>query len=345
MESILYLGLDDGGIVTLRSRDSRSWEAENHSLKNWTVTEVAAVPSAPNRVFAGTRGDGVWISEDFGKSWKKPCYGKHGPGKVRCLTFDPKDSRLYAGCEPIDLFVSDDLGKSWSRAKSIWEVPSVASVSYPVSTVEPHIRDVTVDPKDSRKIYVSLQVGHMLKSEDGGATWKLLDRDLDADVHFIVIHPASTDKLFISTGGHECRSGRVKGRALYASNDAGESWAPMAVDFAQEYSLPLVMHPNNPDVLYSGMANGHPPWRRPSGAESIIIRTKDGGQRWERLEDGLSEASKSFPGAITFDEGSPDHIYAGFKNGEIYSSKDSGDCWEKLDVKVSAIADMQCVQA
>jgi hypothetical protein len=78
------------------------------------VPEVAVSPAAPNKVFAGTRGDGVWLSEDFGATWTKPCYGKRGPGKVRCLTIDPVDSNtLYGGTEPIDVFVSRDAAKSW----------------------------------------------------------------------------------------------------------------------------------------------------------------------------------------------------------------------------------------
>ncbi len=102
MASTLYFGTDEG-VVTVTSQDGQSWKVENQGLKNWSVLK------APNRVFAGTRGDGVWLSEDSGATWKKPCYGKPGPGKVRCLTIDPHDTNtLYAGTEPIDVFVSRD---------------------------------------------------------------------------------------------------------------------------------------------------------------------------------------------------------------------------------------------
>ena len=84
MASILYVATDEG-VVTLKSADGHNWKQEHHGLKDWQVPEVAVSPQAPNKVFAGTRGDGVWVSEDFGATWKKPCYGKRGPGKVRCL--------------------------------------------------------------------------------------------------------------------------------------------------------------------------------------------------------------------------------------------------------------------
>ncbi|HET8562516.1 MAG TPA: hypothetical protein VFM35_01460, partial [Candidatus Binatia bacterium] len=146
MASVLYLGTDEG-VVTLRSEDGRSWKVENRGLEDWSVPEVAVSPSAPNRVFAGTRGDGVWLSEDFGASWKKPCYGKRGPGKVRCVTIDPHDpNTLYAGTEPIDVFISRDGAKSWDRLDSVWNIPWVQTITYPVATVEPHVRDITIDP-------------------------------------------------------------------------------------------------------------------------------------------------------------------------------------------------------
>src|SRR5687768_8858898 len=115
MAHVIYVGTDKG-VITLRGENGHGWAAESQGLESWGVPSLAVDPNEPNRVLAGTRGDGVWVSEDFGKSWKKPCYGKPGPGKVRSLTLDPKDARVvYAGGEPIDMFVSEDLGGSWER--------------------------------------------------------------------------------------------------------------------------------------------------------------------------------------------------------------------------------------
>lgn len=347
MTSILYLATDEG-VFTVKSQDGRGWKIEHQSLEDWEVPKMAVSPSQPNRIFAGTRGDGVWVSEDFGKSWKKPCYGKQGPGKVRCVTVDPRDpNTVCAGTEPIDVFVSRDAAKSWSRLESVWKVPSVESVDYPVATVEPHVRDITIDPKDSNTIYAALQVGFMLKSTDGGRSWKLLNRGLDADVHTIVIDPRNPQTLFIATGGHDYRKGIASGRALYMSLDGGESWTPTAMDFPHEYSVPLVMHPKNPDVLYSAIARGQPgQWRkRSTGAESLIIRSKDGGKKWDQLDGKISEISKNFAEAIALDDNEPHKIYAALRSGDLYASEDSGDSWARLDTKVASVSDMKCVHA
>jgi photosystem II stability/assembly factor-like uncharacterized protein len=339
MESFLYVGTD-GGIVTLKSNDDHSWRIERGALEDWSVTDLAVICSEPNRIFAGTRGDGVWFSEDLGKSWKKPSYGKRGPGKVRCVELDPYDNNtVYAGTEPIDLFVSHDAARTWERLEGVWDDPWVATVGYPAARVEPHVRDIAVDPRNPKTIYIALQVGYMLKTTDGGKQWRLLNEDLDADVHTIAIDPGNSNRLFIATGGSDCRKGRVKGRALYKSDDAGKSWEPMAMEFSQEYSVPMAIHPKNPQILFSALASGNrSKWEKSGGAASLMIRSNDGGKRWETVEKGLDEVKKNFAQVIIFDENNPDHLYAALKNGELYASDDGGDSWKSLGLKVPADA-------
>ena len=190
MESRIYVGTE-AGIVTLQSTDGQSWNPESEALQSWEVSTVAVDPTNPNRVLAGTRGDGVWLSEDCGV--KCASRATASPGPARCsLAIDRKNPRrVYAGCEPIDLFVSEDFGSTWERLPSIWEVPYVATVTYPVATVEPHVRDIAIDPDDSNTIYAALQVGYLLKSTDAGRSWTLLNKDLDCDVHTIAIDPSN----------------------------------------------------------------------------------------------------------------------------------------------------------
>jgi photosystem II stability/assembly factor-like uncharacterized protein len=163
---------------------------------------------------------------------------------------------------------------------------------------------------------------------------------VDCDVHTIVIDPSNTQNVYIATGGHDARSGRAPGRALYASADGGETWAPKALNFDQEYSVPLTMSPTNPKVLYSSLAHGQPnSWRgRPGGAESMLIRSQDGGDTWEQLARGLSGAEKEFAEAIVIDREQPSRIYAAQRSGDIYASEDAGDSWSSVDARVPGVA-------
>jgi photosystem II stability/assembly factor-like uncharacterized protein len=187
----------------------------------------------------------------------------------------------------------------------------------------------------------------MLKTTNGGASWELLNRGLDADVHTIVLHPDNPRQIFIATGGHDARKGVAQGRALYSSADGGQNWQPMAAEFREEYSIPLAIHPKKPNVLYSAVANGQPgQWRgRPSGAEAFVIQSTDGGKTWKKLEGEVSRANQSFVEAIAFDPANPDNMYAAQQNGDIFGSEDSGNSWFKLDVKAPHVSDMKAAHA
>jgi len=332
MESVLYIGTDQG-VITARSRDPASWQLAEHGLRKWEVTELAVAEQNPNKVFAGTRGDGVWVSEDFGESWVKPCYGRRGPGKVRSVTIDPhQPKRLYAGCEPIDIFVSEDEGKHWQRLDSVRELPFIDGLTFPLPTTEPHVRDVTVDPKNPDILYVALQLGYMIKSTDRGRSWTLLDNNLDCDVHVILVDPSSPQRLTVATGGHDSRQGRAPGRALYFSADAGASWKPTAMNFQQDYAVPLIRDPHDPNRLYSALAKGTAGrWRkRESGAEAVMIRSRNGGESWEAIGHGLD--GREFPEAIVADALSVGRLHAACRNGEFYTSDDAGESWRQLSL-------------
>lgn len=342
MESRLYVGTTKG-IVTLQSTDQVAWETESQGLGGWGVPCIATVPSSPNQVLAGTRGDGVWLSEDCGKSWRKPSYGKRGPGKVRSLAVDPNNPRrVYAGCEPIDIFVSEDLGASWERLASIDQVPQPPLVRYANLTAEPHIRDIKIDNSDSSTLYAAWKVNFIIKTMDGGKSWQLLNEGLDPDVHTVVVDPSNSAHIFTATGGLYTPTDQVKGRALYASVDGGASWEPCALNFPQDYAYRLVMNPGDPKILYSAVATGNPgAWqRRPTGAESELIRSRDGGESWDRMGDGWEGAGTDFPWAMAVDAQDSDHVILAGRSGNIAASSDGGDNWVSLDLQLSGVEDI-----
>jgi photosystem II stability/assembly factor-like uncharacterized protein len=345
MTTVLAVGTEEG-VLTLESNSSGSWRKASHALKGWEVTDFEVGPNG--ELLAATRGDGVWLSEDAGQSWRKPCYGKPGPGKVQCLCLDSATGRLYAGCEPIDLFVSEDLGSSWRLIDSVRSHPWVPEVTYPNKKVEPHLRDVVVDPQDPSVIYAALQVGFMLRSRDGGSTWQLLNEGLDGDVHVISVHPDHPRQVVIATGGDGARRGTAPGRALYRSDDGGDTWSPVGMNFHQTYSAPLVAQPGNPDVLFSSLAIGNSSrWKPPAMADSAVVRSHDGGLSWARVEDGLAQTSAGFAETLAFDPRDPEHLYAGFRDGHIYATENAGDTWQpvQLDGDLPSITELKVLHA
>lgn len=186
----------------------------------------------------------------------------------------------------------------------------------------------------------------MIKSTDGGETWSALQQDLDPDVHQIIVHPTEPDRLLISTGGGHGKRGDLEGLALYRSEDAGATWSPMAMEFDQEYSVPIVMHPTNPDILYSALARGPANrWTGPEGADGALIKSSDGGSSWQALDAG-AKVSAHYAAAIAIHPSNPDRVYVSTRKGELFESRDGGTTWSDLDVEVPSVnvVDLKAVE-
>lgn len=328
------------GVIAIAEQNGDWSIGRRRFMPEWEITQL--VTRANGQIIASTRGDGVWLQLDkkgqgMSGGWAKPCYGRPGPGKTHSLAVDLDDpDTIYAGTEPMGFWVTHDAGKNWEMLPGLWNTPGVQEMTYPVSFVEPHVRHIAIDPSNPDIFYASLQVGYVAKSTNRGVTWRVIDGGIDADVHTIIVHPKNPKKLFAATGGHGSREGKTKGKALYTSDDAGETWTPMGLEFAEEYSLPLAMHPGNPDVMFSGLATGYPPlWRRPSGAEARFISSRDGGKTWQQVALPDAEVGQAFPGSIAFDPGDPDHVYMATDKGGLYHSGDSGKNWQRVPVDIA----------
>ena len=251
----------------------------------------------PRHVLAGTRGDGVWRSEDAGAHWFKPSYGRVAPGKVRCVTHDPHDPQtIYAGGEPISMWKSADGGASWTEIESVRNFPSIAGIGYPSPSSN---RTSATSPSPRRSEYYLRRPSGGLYAQDDGwrcdmAPARQRPRRGRARHHR---RPRDANRLYISSGGEGMRSGKAPGRSLYRSLDGGESWLPIALEFQNEYSVSFAYDPSDPSVMYSAVANGNPgQWRaRESGAEATLIRSRDAGATWHEL-NADEEVVRGFPG-------------------------------------------------
>ena len=119
----------------------------------------------------------------------------------------------------------------------------------------------------------------MLKTTDGGSTWRRLDNGLDEDVHAVI-----TDPSHLYNRPTAMRSGKAPGRS-YRSFDVPElrrrsSWLPIAMEFQNEYSVPFAYDPADPSV---GLGEWQPQQvARPRvQAEASLIRSRDAGDTHE----------------------------------------------------------------
>ncbi|HWP56741.1 MAG TPA: hypothetical protein VNL14_02510 [Candidatus Acidoferrales bacterium] len=346
----IFVGTLDGIFKIARFRET--WKIESKDLTGAEINCLVVRADRREVIYAGARGGGLYRSEDGGKSWKR-LGDRVLSDKIRALALDPSDPKVvYVGTEPASLWRTEDEGKTWNEIFGVKEIAAERQWTYPVPAIQPHVRSIAVDPRDSRKICLAAQVGGILLSSDGGQSWRDVRYPIDLDVHSVIFDPNRANTIYAATGGGENFPDPTpppKGRPLYRSLDGGHSWESISDTFERTYSVPVRVHPKDPQTLYIGVAEQPPPlWlNRPTKANGALMRSSDGGANWEQLGAGLPNPFTSMVECIDFDPDEPDNVFIGtggegarfikLTDGEIFHSPDRGDHWEKIPLHLPII--------
>ncbi len=332
----VLVGTYDG--VAVLERKGEGWTQAGHGVAGRHISSIVIEPET-GTIFAGAFFGPVYASSDGGATWEERAEGIEHRDVYSLATKKLPDGtvRVYAGTEPANLYQSDDLGKHWIRVASLRSVETVDQWSFPAPPHIAHTKFIRMHPSNPNIIYVCIEQGALLRSEDMGETWKEVNTlgfykdtnrpsEVFYDIHKLLIDPRDPDKLFVTGGA-----------GLYVSNDAGQHWERrMAPGWAKDvYPDGLVHSPGNPDFMLMSAAEHNPARWRDSGmpgySGSRIYRSRDAGVSWEQLKGGLPDimqeevgglALEDFPGGI--------QAFAATTAGEVWWTPDAGDSWTRI---------------
>jgi len=334
-ERRMYLGTESG-IVVLTEDDGR-WVEERTTLHGKDVEALVASNEA-GVVYAGLRHDGVYASTDGGRSWDQVFRGD-----VRSIAVDPSSpATVYAGTEPVHVFRSPDAGDGWVELEALQRMPEEVQEKwwFPVYPHEPHVLSFYVDPRDGRRIYIGLEHGGILRTDDGGQSWEDVSAGIEyLDIHMVMGDPAQENLVYAATA-----------RGFYRSEDYGHDWVLSHAGLARDYMHDFVVLPGERSALFMTTANGTPPaWMRDSKAESAIFRSADNGLSWQQLGRGLPGNMERMIWNVVGDPLDEARLYAGagdyapnlpkgaVPGGEVWTSADRGDTWGRVYDSPSAV--------
>lgn len=266
----------------------------------------------PGVLYAGTRGQGVWKSEDGGAHWRDL---KLPEPDVFSLAVSPVDGSVYAGCEPSKLFYSPDGGQTWEERATLRALPSAPTWRFPPRPWTSHVRWIAPNPHDAALLLVGIELGGLMRSEDGGQTWADHRPGAQRDVHAIAWHPRVPGRAYEAGGG---------GAAW--SRDGGETWQPADAGRDRNYTWGLAVHPTDPDCWFVSASPGPRNAHSPGEAQAYLYRWRGGGP-WQALGGGLPQPLDSMPYALTY---TGTLLCAGLSDGRLFVSADDGENWHPL---------------
>jgi photosystem II stability/assembly factor-like uncharacterized protein len=299
-------------VVALAEHDG-VWHAEP-VVRRAGLACVAIDLRAPERLLAGGRGAGLWQSDDGGATWRAT-----GPEEtdVFSVAISPVDGTLYAGYEPSMLFRSDDGGATWSELAALRRIPSAPTWSFPPRPWTSHVRWISPSPHDGALLLVGIELGGLMRSDDGGASWSDHAAGAQRDVHALAWHPRAAGRAYEAGGG---------GAAWSA--DGGVSWQAADEGRDRHYTWALAVDPDDPDCWYVSASTGPFAAHGRRHAEARVYRWRGDGP-WRPLDGGLPPVLESMPYALAFVGA---RLFAGLADGRLYASDDGGDRWQLLEL-------------
>ncbi|MCP4713358.1 MAG: hypothetical protein GY869_32415, partial [Planctomycetes bacterium] len=262
-------------------------------------------------------------------------------GRVSCLdALDDDYKTVLVGSASGGVYKSINGGRSWDI---IFDSYGSSSIGY-----------VAFFQKDPSVIWVGTGEGNnrnssgwgdgIYKSIDGGETFENVGLADTHQIPRILTHPTDKDVLYVAAVGHLW--GYSGDRGLYKTEDGGESWMKLTnglPDDGKTGCTEIVMHPENPDILFCGMYQRlRQPWDMYSGGPNGgIFKSTDGGKSWRKITKGLPTGETGRIG-IDFYRSNPEILVACVEASDrlsndlnvpgsgIYRSEDGGESWTYL---------------
>jgi hypothetical protein len=263
-------------------------------------------------------------------------------GRIWAIEPGGVDGRLWAGTMPGGLFRSDDGGETWSLNDALWRMPERKQWMGVAGGEQPGISNVLIDPRDPADIRLGISTAGVWASTDTGTTWRLINQGMyneymppersgdpiAQDVHCLTRCAAQPAVMWCQ---HH--------NGVFRSEDRGATWHEVTAIRPSKFGFAVVAHPRDPNTAWFVPAIKDER-RIPVDGKVVVARTRDGGQSFDILRNGLPQRHAYdlvWRHALAVDD-SGELVAFGSTSGGLWISEDGGDSWAPLDARLPPIA-------
>lgn len=333
---VFYFGAAGGGVW--KTTDAgRTWQGLMQHEASSSIGAIDLSSSNPNIIYAGTgqvdfrydilSGDGVYRSDDGGKSWTN--VGLEETKHIGRILIDPNDPQrvvvaalgnVFAPNSDRGVYLTTDGGRDWQKV--LYVDDSTGAV------------DLASDPLHPSVIYAALWQMRMhpwldyfmpqdglgsgiYKSTDGGEHWTRLSPQAGSSTGG-GLPSGSLGRIGLGvargSGGQVVYATIIASKGengLYRSNDGGQTWTFVNKDagLANPYFSRITVDPNNPDIVYV--------------MDRSIHRSEDGGKNFIMFKGAPGGDDYHF---LWINPSNPQYMITAVDQGCVVSV-DSGKSW------------------
>ena len=380
----VLVGTRKGAFILTSDGKREKWEVSGPHFAGWEMYHLKGSPVDPNRIYAsqtsGWFGQIIQRSDDGGKTWHQPGTPPGepvapGPPKSASnkFTYDAATAPLtthqwydgtqhpwefkrvwhlepsltdadtvYAGVEDAALFRSTDGGENWKELPGLrghgtgpkWQ-PGAGGMC---------LHTIILDPANPQRIYIAISAAGAFRSDDGGASWKPINRGLYSKyipnptaevghcVHHVAMNPKRSGVLFMQ-----------KHWDVMRSDDAGDNWTKISGNLPTDFGFVIDVHAHEPETIHVVPIKSDGEHFPPDG-KLRVFRSRTGGNEWEALTRGLPQKDcyvNVLRDAMAVDSLDECGVYFGTTGGQVYASADAGDSWNPIVRDLPAVLSVE----
>src|SRR5499433_2049163 len=257
-----YIAVASGGVWKTVNAGT-TWTPVFDNYGSYSIGAIALDPKDASTLWVGTGeynsqrsvayGDGVYKSEDGGRSFRK--VGLEKSEHIGRIVIDPRDSKvvyvaaqgpLWSSGGDRGLYKTADGGKTWKAVLSVGENTGVTDVA-----LDPSNPDIVYASSWQRRrhFYTLINGGPesaIHKTTDGGATWERMSPTIAQGMYYgqIVCDPKNVDRVYIPNV------------VFQVSDDGGRTQRPLGERLKHVDNHAIWIDPNNTNYYLVGCDGG-----------------------------------------------------------------------------------------
>lgn len=247
----------------------------------------------PDTLYCGVEPAAIFRSDDAGETWSlvqglydhphRPQWQPGGGGLcLHTILPDPANkNRMHIAISTGGVYRTDDGGANW-QPRNV----GVRAQFLPPENWYPEfgqcVHKIVSHPSNPNRLFLQNHWG-LYRSDDGADSWTDIANGVPSDFGFALdIDPNAADTAYIiPLESDEFRCTPEAKLRVYRTQNAGESWEPLANGLPQENAFETILRDGmstdelNPTGIFFGTRNGK------------LYGSNDAGSSWRALEEGL----------------------------------------------------------
>ncbi len=299
------------GGIWVSDNDGSSWVSKSvlptatgsASINGLDILAIAQDPSDSSVVYVGSKTSGLFYSLDGGESWQRPKHQVAASGAVLAIEVDPRNVCTYYVLKSDRVLKTDTCGREFDTD------------TYVETRSDETLTALALDWYNPDSVFIGTSEGDVLRSLDGGQTWKAV---LRARNNITDIEISNSDSRIVMAG--------TRSDGIYRSTDSGANWTNLETAF-KDYKK----------------ANNVFDFSQTDDGSRLLVRSAygltysdDAGLTWQPI-NLVSSAGEVLVRAAALSATNKQVIY--YSSGStFYTSNSGGDAWSTTNLPTTRAA-------